>query len=104
MISGRLGVLFGSLLFSVFLEKTCQVSFLVLAGVNVVSAFVMTFCLTERTAEDGDVTAAKAPPSHSSLDPLSDTSMVVSDHLTEDDLQEAKIDLEERSNAADTRV
>uniref|UniRef100_A0A8D8S1F2 Synaptic vesicle glycoprotein 2B n=1 Tax=Cacopsylla melanoneura TaxID=428564 RepID=A0A8D8S1F2_9HEMI len=107
MISGRLGVLVGSLLFSVFVERTCQWSFLFLAGVNVVSAFVMTFCLTERTAEDGDVTADKVPPSHSSLDPLSDMRMVVTglsvEQLTEDDLREAKLDLEEKPNT-DTRV
>lgn len=89
MISGRVGVLLGSLLFSVFIERACQISFLALAVINIVCAFIMLFCLTERTAEDGDIT--HKTPLSTSTDKLG----LSIEQLTDEDLREVKIRLDD---------
>lgn len=87
MISGRVGVLFGSLLFSVFIERACQMSFLALAVVNIVCALVMTFCLTERTAEDDDLI-----PKNKMVDSLDKMAAISIEQLTAEDLREVKME------------
>ncbi|XP_026688331.1 uncharacterized protein LOC103522307, partial [Diaphorina citri] len=89
MISGRVGVLLGSLLFSVFIERACQVSFLFLAAINLVCAFIMTFCLTERTAEDPEIPHEKLP--RLSLDEDMPPLAISVEQLTAEDLREARL-------------
>ncbi|KAI5698620.1 hypothetical protein M8J75_009405 [Diaphorina citri] len=92
MISGRVGVLLGSLLFSVFIERACQVSFLFLAAINLVCAFIMTFCLTERTAEDPEIPHEKL--SRLSLDEDMPPLAISVEQLTAEDLREARLSSE----------
>ncbi|KAI5728484.1 hypothetical protein M8J77_016834 [Diaphorina citri] len=92
MISGRVGVLLGSLLFSVFIERACQVSFLFLAAINLVCAFIMTFCLTERTAEDPEIPHEKLP--RLSLDEDMPPLAISVEQLTAEDLREARLSSE----------